>query len=151
MAGNQRAVGAVLRPFAPEPNAERVYWFREPFEISRTHTLEVQVDLVSARAPHRVVSLTLGRYVFDPFAAPDRPFIAHGRWLATTWWDAPIRLWDLEKAPTVGSNDQGREAPLELGRPGHVYDMDFSPDTNYVALVGADERVAIWNSEPAMR
>ena len=81
--------------------------YREPLEISRTHTLEVQVDLVSARAPHPVVSLSLGHYVFDPFSAPDRPFIAHGRWLATTFWDAPIRIWDLEKARLGGGAGRG--------------------------------------------
>ncbi len=119
--------------------------YREAFEISRSHTLEVEVDLVLARAPHRMLSLDLCRYEFDPLTAPDRTFVAHGRWLATTWWDAPVRLYDLEKAPAAGTNDPGQEAPLELGPRSHVYDMDFSPDTNYVVLMEEMNELSVWD------
>jgi WD40 repeat protein len=119
--------------------------YRQPLEISRSHTLEVEVDLVSARAPHPMVSLTLGHYEFDSLTVPDRAFIAHGRWLATTRWDAPLRLFDLERAPAPSMVEEERDATFDLGRPGHVYDMDFSPDTNYVAVVESTHELSIWD------
>jgi WD40 repeat protein len=114
--------------------------YLEPFEISPTCTLEVRVDLISAKAPHRMASLSVARFLLDPFSAGDWPRIAHGRWLATTWWDTPLRLWDLEGAPSSPDLRGPGHPCVELGMKGGVCDLDFSPDTNYVA--------AVWNPEP---
>ena len=119
--------------------------YREPLEISRTHTLELEADLISARAPHRMVGLSVCRYPLTPLTAPDRPFIAHGRWLASTWWDAPIRIWDLEQAQPGSVRDEKDSSLLGPGRKGGVLDIDFSPDTNYVAVVGRMTNLSVWN------
>jgi serine/threonine protein kinase/WD40 repeat protein len=137
----QLVLSCACLPTSQGPSGGVIY--REPLEISHNHTLEVEVDLIAARAPHRMVSLALCRWLLNPLTAPDRPFIAQGRWLATTWWDAPIRLFDLETAVAAGVNARGRNPPLELGRPGHVWDIDFSPDMSHVALVRGTNELSI--------
>jgi WD40 repeat protein/serine/threonine protein kinase len=119
--------------------------YRKPLEISRADTLEVEADLVEAQAQHPVVGLTLLHPVFTALTAPDRPFIAHGRWLATTWWDGPVRIWDLERARSALFRDEGSDAALELGLEGLVLDIDFSPDTNFVALATRSDNLSVWN------
>ena len=115
--------------------------YLEPFEMSPACTLELQVDLISVKAPHRMASLSLARFVLDPFSAADWPRVAHDRWLATTWWDAPLRLWDLEGGPdSPDLTGAGDPKFVELSMKGDVLDLDFSPDTNYLA--------AVWNPVP---
>ena len=119
--------------------------FAQPAEITRNDTLEVAVDLISARAPYRMVSLDLVPYLFDPLTAPDRTFVLQGRWLATTWLDTPLRLFDLEEAQAAGVSGPGRKPLLELGRPDLPLDVDFSPDMSQVALVGSKNDLSVWN------
>jgi hypothetical protein len=127
------------------PNVMGWVFYREPLEISRTHTLEVEVDVVSAQTPRPMVNLLVGRYLPTALTAKDQPFIAHGRWLATTWWDGPTRLWDLEQARPGGRQSDRPIPPLELGRSGELLDIDFSPDTNFVALVGPTGNWSLWD------
>ena len=93
-----------------------VFCYREPFEISRTHTLEVEVDLISARAPHRMVSLTLGRYVIRPVECPGSGL--HCAW-ALAGGDLVGRAYpDVgsgESTLRLGINDQGRDPPSGTG------------------------------------
>ncbi len=119
--------------------------FSQPLEIARNHTLELQVDLISARAPHRMVCLEVIRYLFEPWVGPDLTFILQGRWLATTWLDTPLRLFDLEEAPAAGVSGTGRNPLLELGRPALPLDVDFSADMSRVALVGPKNDLSLWN------
>jgi WD40 repeat protein len=128
-----------------EQEGSGLVMYREPLEISRTHTLELEADLISAQAPHRMVGLTVFRCPLTPLTVPDRPFIAHGRWLASTWWDAPIRIWDLEQTPPGSVPDEKDSSLLGPGRKGYILDIDFSPDTNYVAVVGGMTNLSVWN------
>jgi WD40 repeat protein/serine/threonine protein kinase len=118
--------------------------YLETFEILRMHTLEVEVDLVSVEAPHPMASLTLCSYGLDPYTTPDRAFVAHDRWFASTDWQAPIRIWDLERAKPNDTLEGRHDTPLELHHNGMVRDIDFSLNTNWVAVVTRKNRLSVW-------
>ncbi len=111
----------------------------ELFEVDGRHTLEVEVDLVSARAPHPQVVLTLTRPNLSPDTAPDRPFLLDDRWLILTWWDRSVRFWDLKNARFATAELEGRAVPLELRAESPSLDLSVSPDAKHLARVGTGE------------
>jgi WD40 repeat protein len=122
-----------------------------PFEISHDHTLEVAVDLVSARAPHPTVGLTVFRPELGPAQMPVRTLIVRDRWLALTWWNATVRIWDLEKGQFVITSNDGREEPLELKHADWIIDVDVSPDGHHLVSVEADGSCSAWDLETGRR
>ena len=110
------------------------------FEIGGDHTQEVEVDLVRAEAAHPVVALSLLRPKVSPFAARDRSFLFHDRWLALDWWDGVVRIVDLESGPASLAEAAVAPAPIEL-RPGDgwLLDLDLRADGRYVVLTEAKD------------
>ncbi|KAI0053180.1 WD40 repeat-like protein [Auriscalpium vulgare] len=75
-----------------------------------------------------------------------------GRWLASGSDDAIIMIWDLDptaKGKVWGSDEVNVEGWKPLKRlPGHesdVTDLAWSPEDRYLASVGLDSQVLIWN------
>ncbi len=128
-----------------------VYWI-EQFDVSTGHTFEVEVDLVSAVAPHRMVSLAAGRVVLPASIDRGQPFIRHRRWLVLTWWDNAVRFWDLGTEPFATVQHLGRGVPLELHFGQGILDQDVSPDGKFYARVeygvgdsGSGNRGSVWD------
>jgi WD40 repeat protein/serine/threonine protein kinase len=129
----------------PQVQTVRGVCWLELFEISRHQTIEVEADLVSAQAPHPMVTLGLAHPNLSPATAPDWLSRADGRWLVLTWWDGVIRLWDLEQERFATVEDGGQTFPLKL-QPGYfTQDLDLSPSGRYVAHVTLAGRVSVWD------
>ena len=111
-----------------------VFWM-DLFEVNPGHTLEVEVDLVSASAPHRMVALAVFRPVLPALINRHKPFIRHGRWLVLTWWDKSVRFRDLETVRSAIAQDPVRTPPLDLRFGNTDLDHDVSPDGKYYARV----------------
>ncbi|HOY59779.1 MAG TPA: protein kinase, partial [Verrucomicrobiota bacterium] len=132
-------------------SAGGVFW-RDLFEINPGHTIEVEVDLVSASAPHRMVALAIFRPLLPALIGRDRPFIRHGRWLVLNWWNRSVRFWDLEADPFATSQSLRGGVPLELHFGNVALDQDVSPDGKYYARVeygdqdsGYRARGSVWD------
>lgn len=128
-----------------------VYWL-EQFDVSPGHTIEVEADLVSASAPHRMVSLAVGRLVLPGLLDRDQPFIRHGRWLVLTWWNRSVRFWDLETRGAATAQRQARTLPLDRYFANPDFDRDVSPDGQFYARAeygiqgsGFPNQASVWD------
>ncbi|MCL4178358.1 MAG: hypothetical protein KJ072_11540 [Verrucomicrobia bacterium] len=74
-----------------------------------------EVDLISARAPLRQLSLSLYRPSLAPFDLPYRPLLFSSRWLILVRWVGVVRIWDLEQGEFATVQTDGKEAPSNSG------------------------------------
>ena len=116
-----------------------VVW-RELFDISTNHTLEVEADLISAIAPFPMVGLSLCRPCVSPYNAPNRPFIVQDRWLPLSWWDKTIRVWDQQKEQFVSARIGDQIVPVELQHPRPFRQGDLREDARYLTLAEPSDR-----------
>ena len=63
-------------------------------------------------------------------------FSPDGRLIASTSWDAAVRLWDVQTGEPVAS--------LE-GHQGSVFTVQFHPGAGVLATAGEDECICLWN------
>mgnify|MGYP000930790813 CR=1 FL=1 len=117
----------------------------ELFEVSPGHTLELEVDLISARAPLRQLSLSVYRPSLAPFDVLDRPLLVSGRWLILVRWVGVVRIWDLDQGKFVTIQMNEKEAPLELQLNSGQLNFDISPDLRFLAQVGTGYRCFLWD------
>lgn len=124
-----------------------VLW-NELFEVSQGHTLEVEVDLVSARAPHRQVGLGLYRPSLGPLAGPNPSGLLQGRFLLLFWWDGTIRLWDFDAGKFATLQQEGNTIPVKLQLGSLTFHLEVSPDAKYLAHVpGGGRPASLWDLE----
>jgi WD40 repeat protein len=141
--GGQLVMSYAELPPAQRPDSSAIHL--RPFEISHDHTLEIEVDLVSAQARHPTVGVVVFRPTLGPSQTPDWTLIVRDRWLALTWFNATVRIWDLEKGKFVTASSDGREEPLELKHTDWITDVDISPDGQHLVSVEADGRGSVWD------
>jgi len=119
--------------------ALRLEWL----DIDAAHTTEIEVDLLSADAPHPQAALTLARPVLHRMTVPDRPFLLAGRSLVLTWWDRTVRRWDLEQQRFVAM--EGHGPAIHALQTGSFADpFSVSPDGKHLAYA-QNEEGSIWD------
>ncbi|HOC00723.1 MAG TPA: protein kinase, partial [Verrucomicrobiota bacterium] len=126
-----------------------VFWI-DLIEVSPGHTLEVEVDLVSASAPHRMVALAIFRPRLPALIARSQPFIRHGRWMVSTWWDKSVRFRDLATVRSGIAQDPVRTPPLDLRFGNTDFDHDVSPHGKYYARVERGDRDSMYRKRASV-